>query len=177
MLRSESRRHIIAGPIGTASRLRAGARPFSSQCPERLWGPPSRLSSFPVVKATEAWISPSPFKCRGLECVELYHHSPIRLHGEVLNQVQLQSQIHSAVFSKETSCARKWHKNFTILNVRNKIVIFSVLVVFVEYVFWHWFLRGLPNRINLWSSCVSAVKDKCALCSEEQEEEWAVDEC
>jgi hypothetical protein len=73
-------------------RVHVGSRIFSSpRHPDRLWVPPSFLSSeyrvlFPRGKAAEAWSWPlTSNKCRGQENVDLYIHSPIRLHGVMLN--------------------------------------------------------------------------------------------
>jgi hypothetical protein len=70
----------------------AGSRIFTSPCrPDRLWGPPSLLYNgyrgpFPGSKAAGAWNWPlTSSQCRGQENVDLYIHSPIRLHGVVLN--------------------------------------------------------------------------------------------
>jgi hypothetical protein len=60
-------------------------------CPDRLWVPPNRLYNvyrelFPGGKAAGAWSWPlTSNSCRGQENVDLYIHSPIRLHGVVLN--------------------------------------------------------------------------------------------
>jgi hypothetical protein len=75
---------------GVGVRVPVGARIVSSpQGPDRLWGPPSLLSngyhgllrrlSGQGVKLT------TPKICWGQEYVDLYLHSPIRLHGIVLN--------------------------------------------------------------------------------------------
>jgi hypothetical protein len=63
------------------------------QCPDRLWGPPSLLSNwagggghFLLGKAARAWCWPHTFiYCRGQKLVELYLHSPVRLHGVSFN--------------------------------------------------------------------------------------------
>jgi hypothetical protein len=62
----------------------------SSRRTYRLWGPPNLLSSgyrgFSGGKATRVWSwLLTSYKCRGQENVDLYIHSPIRLHGVVLN--------------------------------------------------------------------------------------------
>jgi hypothetical protein len=68
------------------------ARIFTSPCrPDRLWGPPNLLANgycgiFLRGKATVAWRWPLTSSWyRGQENVDLYIHSPIRLHGVVLN--------------------------------------------------------------------------------------------
>jgi len=56
--------------------------------PDRLWGPSSlpmgTRGFFPEGKAAGAWNSP-PSSAEVKEYVELYLHSPIRLHGVVLS--------------------------------------------------------------------------------------------
>jgi hypothetical protein len=55
---------------GFGARVPVGSRIFSSpRCPDRLWGPPGLLSN----------------GRRGQENVDLYIHSPIRVHVAVLN--------------------------------------------------------------------------------------------
>jgi hypothetical protein len=88
----------IATGYGLGDRVRVrvpvGLRIFSSTCrPDLLWGPPNLLSneyrcSFLGGKAAGAWSWPFASNyCRGQENVDLYMyiHSPIRLHGAVLN--------------------------------------------------------------------------------------------
>jgi hypothetical protein len=64
---------------------------FSPRRPDRLWGHPtsylmSTRGSFPCAKAAGAWSWPlTSNSYRGQENVDLYIHSPIRLHGVVLN--------------------------------------------------------------------------------------------
>jgi hypothetical protein len=75
-------------------RVPVGPRFFSfPRRPDRLWGPPSLLSNgyqgqFLRGKAAGAWSWPlTCIYCRGQECVDLYNHSPIPLHGVVFNQL------------------------------------------------------------------------------------------
>jgi hypothetical protein len=50
--------------------------------------------SFPGGKAAGAWSWPlTSIQCRGQECVELYLHSSIRLHGVVLSEAERQLYI------------------------------------------------------------------------------------
>jgi hypothetical protein len=63
----------------------------SPQRRARLWGPPSHLSNgyrglFPPGKAARAWSWPlTSIQCRSQEYLDLYIHSPIRLHGILLS--------------------------------------------------------------------------------------------
>jgi hypothetical protein len=73
-------------------RVPMGARIFTSPCrPDRLGGPPSLLSNgyrslYPRGKAAGVWNWPLTSKeCWGQENVGLYIHSPIHIHGVVLN--------------------------------------------------------------------------------------------
>jgi hypothetical protein len=72
--------------------LPVGSRIFSSPClPDWLWGLPSFLSNayrrlILRGKAARAWSWPLTSNlCQGQENVDLYIHSPIRLHGVVHN--------------------------------------------------------------------------------------------
>jgi hypothetical protein len=72
---------------------------FSSPpCAERLWGPPrvlfNRFQEFlPWEPGREANHSP-PSNVEVKECVELYLHSPVRLHGVVLSLNKAQGQLY-----------------------------------------------------------------------------------
>jgi hypothetical protein len=75
---------------GVGVRFLVGSRIFSSpRCPDV--GPPSFLSNgylriFPRSKVAGAWSWPLTSNyCQGQENVDLYIHSPIWLHGVVLN--------------------------------------------------------------------------------------------
>jgi hypothetical protein len=73
---------------GVGVRVLVGSRIFSSpRRPDRLWSPPNLLSNgYPGGKAAEAWSWPLTSNyCRGQENVDLYIHTPIHLHGVVLN--------------------------------------------------------------------------------------------
>jgi hypothetical protein len=72
---------------GVGVRVPVGSRIFSSpRRPNRFWGPPSLLPNVyrglfpPRGKADHTFNY-----CRGQEYVDPYTHSPIRLHGVVLN--------------------------------------------------------------------------------------------
>jgi hypothetical protein len=67
----------------------------SSLCPDRLWGPPRFLSngnrgalSVGVKRLGCETDSSPPSSSEVKECVEIYLHSPIRLHGVVLSSAQ-----------------------------------------------------------------------------------------
>jgi hypothetical protein len=77
---------------GVGVRVPVGWRIFTSPCrPDRLWASPNLLSDgcrelFPGGKAAGAWSWPfTSSKCRGQENVDLYIHSPMHLHGIMLN--------------------------------------------------------------------------------------------
>jgi hypothetical protein len=68
---------------------------FFPRRPDRIWGPPSLLSNwyrgrggFLGCRAAGAWSWPLISNyCRGQENLDLYIHSPISLHGVVLNSL------------------------------------------------------------------------------------------
>jgi hypothetical protein len=78
---------------GVGFRVPVGSRIFSSsRRPDRLWGSPSLLCNgclgavSPGVKRFGAWSWPLTSNySRGQENVDIYIHSPIYLHGGVLN--------------------------------------------------------------------------------------------
>jgi hypothetical protein len=79
---------------GVGVRVPVGSRIFCSPLrPDRLWGPHNNLSngywgSFLGGKADGAWSGPlTSSQCRHQENVDLYIHSPILLHGIVLNSL------------------------------------------------------------------------------------------
>jgi hypothetical protein len=72
---------------GIGVRVPVGSRILSSpRRPDRLWCPPTLLSNeylrfFPRGKAASAWSwPPTSNQCRSQENLDLYIHSPIRLH-------------------------------------------------------------------------------------------------
>jgi hypothetical protein len=77
---------------GAGVRIPVGSRTFSSCRADRLWDPPTSClmgtrGSFPEVKAAGAWSWPFTSNlCPGQENMDLYFHSPIRLHGVLLNE-------------------------------------------------------------------------------------------
>jgi hypothetical protein len=79
---------------GVGVLIPAGARDFSLlHCVQTCSGahPAPYAGSLPGGKAARASSSPLTSNlCRGQEYVDLYIHSPIRLHGVVLNQAQEQ---------------------------------------------------------------------------------------
>jgi hypothetical protein len=75
--------------IGGSSAGRGWESFSSPPCPEGLWGPPSLLSkgilSLGVKRPGREADHSSPSSAEAKESVELYLHSPIRLHGVVLS--------------------------------------------------------------------------------------------
>jgi hypothetical protein len=69
-----------AGNFSLHHRVQNGSRAHPPSYPMCTRG------SYPGRKAAGAWSWPlTSIWCRGQECVELYLHSPIRLHGVVLS--------------------------------------------------------------------------------------------
>jgi hypothetical protein len=104
---------------GVGVRVPVGSRIFNSPCrPERLWGPPNLLSkgyggSFPGGKAAWAWSWPhTSNKCRGQGNVDLYIHSPIRLHGVVLNLLSTETTLPFLPFIRSSTINTAWARPY-----------------------------------------------------------------